>query len=110
MNRFINKSIHHSLSSEDPNTVMNIVYDSNEVNSLCITEVPEKNALEFVRQHALLCDIVCCVFDVTNPESFSWVADFIDKMEEGTKILLVGTKTDLLKTVRSNTQYTTLIS
>ena len=61
MNRFINKSIHHSLSSEDPNTVMNIVYDSNEVNSLCITEVPEKNALEFVRQHALLCDIVCCV-------------------------------------------------
>lgn len=84
---------------EQVNTVVNIVHDNTEVNTLCLTEVRESETKRMLKEYQSVCDIVCCVFDVTRPSTFTWVQNIISELEEGTKILLVGTKTDLLSSV-----------
>lgn len=85
---------------EVTSTVMNLVKnDGGVINSLCLTEVQESETMHVLETYHNLCDMVCCVFDVTKPSSFLWVRDIIDKLANGTKILLIGTKTDLLRIV-----------
>ena len=86
---------------EPVNTVVNIVHDNTEVNTLCLTEVRESETMRMLKEYQSVCDIVCCVFDVTQPSTFTWVQNVIQQLEDGTKILLIGTKTYLLRSVES---------
>ena len=47
--------------------------------------------------------MICCVFDVTEPSTFTWLKEIINHIEHGKKVLLIGTKTDLLPIVLFNT-------
>ena len=46
--------------------------------------------------------MICCGLDVTEPSSFKWLKEIINHIENGQKVLLIGTKTDLLPIVLYN--------
>lgn len=81
------------------NTVVNMIQENAGIHTLCLTEVQESEALSALTKYQRFCDIVCCVFDVTRPETFTWVQNILTQLEDGTKVLLIGTKTDLLTKV-----------
>lgn len=100
----MNKPISYSYGENDVSTVMNmIVGDNGEMNNLILTEVPEKETLSFLEKYNEFCDMICCVFDVTEPSTFKWLKEIINHIENGKKVLLIGTKTDLLPIVLFNT-------
>lgn len=99
----MNKSFSYSYGENDVITVMNMLVGENgEMNNLILTEVPEKETLTFLEKYDECCDMICCVFDVTEPSSFKWLKEIINHIENGKKVLLIGTKTDLLPIVLYN--------
>ena len=96
----MNKPISHSYGENGPITVSNVLVDENgEMNSLFLTEVPEKDTLHFLEEYEEYCDMICGVFDVLDPLSFKWLKEIIKHIDNGKKILLIGSKTDLIHIV-----------
>lgn len=97
----MNKPLSHCYDVDDEiTTVINMcIQDDTDINALCLTEIPENETMNVLNEYHDYCDIVCCVFDVTNPATFGWVQEKIALLKNGTKILLIGTKADLLSKV-----------
>lgn len=96
----MNKAITHSYGEDSPITVSNMLVDDNgEMSSLILTEVPEKETLHFLEEYKDYCDMICGVFDVSDTSSFKWLKEVIKRVENGRKILLIGSKTDMIDTV-----------
>ena len=74
-------------------------HDPHRATVLCLTEVAERATVEVTKKAMGLCDIVCLVYDVTEPASFRYVREVMKTLPDGCKVLFVGTKKDLVEGV-----------
>mgnify|MGYP000110848410 CR=1 FL=1 len=70
-----------------------------EVGTLCVTEVSDVCEDESINKYGSICDLFCLLVDVTKPLSVLAMERIIEKLPTDCKVVVVETKSDLMKEV-----------
>ena len=82
-------------------TVVNLVkHGSDMLDTLIITEVTEEDTEQAFHLLGKYGDLVCLVWDSTRLDSLDYVIQLGKKLPQGTKVLMIATKSDLLQIVK----------
>ncbi|KAL1132070.1 hypothetical protein AAG570_010028 [Ranatra chinensis] len=89
---------------DTPQKTVNIVHVYGQEKFLVMKEVEVRNSAEPLTHRDIRCDVVCLIYDATNPKSFEYVASIYLKYFSDSKVptLMVCNKKDCVGDVRQD--------
>ena len=73
-----------------------------ELGTLCLTEINTHHLPEVMKTYGWMSDLICVVYDVRKEGVCEEIQQVMEEVPNGSKVMLIQTKSDLLEHVREN--------